>query len=325
MARARRASAIHDIHDRGAAYNMPAHSATGSRVRRARYRVRGIVARQGAEAPPDRHPPTASWGTRVRLVSGTTGPIGAREYERGPALLLATCTRTLDLREESVRSTTRSRPSCRTRGLADRSRAAAGSALRGRPGRHDELPPPPQSTMPVVLPRRPHRRFASHSVRRPRLPHCGGVPSTRAPTGVQGPAPEFGEIRVVDTPSRAWLRGVAVGAARVGCAPSIEFMTWNSRPPRARQVVNVAAKMPTCRRAVRAVLFPRPNGAALQLAAQHSQCGVVARPQPRLQVARRAAVRAKACSGGHPRRQPVCFLEGRCSTTPRARCPRAST
>ena len=85
---------------------------------------------------------------------------------------------------------------------------------------------------------------------------------------------EFGEKRVVDTPiTELGFAGVGVGAAMVGLRPIIEFMTWNFALLALDQVVNVAAKtlymsggqfrMP--------IVFRGPNGAALQLAAQHSQ------------------------------------------------------
>ena len=85
---------------------------------------------------------------------------------------------------------------------------------------------------------------------------------------------EFGEMRVVDTPiTELGFAGVGVGAAMVGLRPIIEFMTWNFALLAIDQVVNVAAKtlymsggqynMP--------IVFRGPNGAALQLAAQHSQ------------------------------------------------------
>ena len=85
---------------------------------------------------------------------------------------------------------------------------------------------------------------------------------------------EFGEMRVVDTPiTELGFAGVGVGAAMVGLRPVIEFMTWNFALLAIDQVVNAAAKilymsggqypMP--------MVFRGPNGAALQLSAQHSQ------------------------------------------------------
>jgi pyruvate dehydrogenase E1 component beta subunit len=85
---------------------------------------------------------------------------------------------------------------------------------------------------------------------------------------------EFGEMRVVDTPiTELGFAGVGVGAAMVGLRPVIEFMTWNFALLALDQVVNAAAKMLymsggqyNC-----PIVFRGPNGAALQLSAQHSQ------------------------------------------------------
>ncbi|OYV73961.1 MAG: pyruvate dehydrogenase complex E1 component subunit beta [Gemmatimonadetes bacterium 21-71-4] len=85
---------------------------------------------------------------------------------------------------------------------------------------------------------------------------------------------EFGEMRVVDTPiTELGFTGLGVGAAMVGLRPIIEFMTWNFALLALDQVVNSAAKtlymsggqynIP--------IVFRGPNGAALQLSAQHSQ------------------------------------------------------
>ena len=85
---------------------------------------------------------------------------------------------------------------------------------------------------------------------------------------------EFGPMRIVDTPiTELGFAGVGVGAAMVGLRPIVEFMTWNFALLAMDEVVNVAAKtlymsggqfkMP--------MVFRGPNGAALQLAAQHSQ------------------------------------------------------
>ena len=85
---------------------------------------------------------------------------------------------------------------------------------------------------------------------------------------------EFGPMRIVDTPiTELGFAGVGVGAAMAGLRPIVEFMTWNFALLALDEVVNVAAKtlymsggqykMP--------MVFRGPNGAALQLAAQHSQ------------------------------------------------------
>jgi pyruvate dehydrogenase E1 component beta subunit len=85
---------------------------------------------------------------------------------------------------------------------------------------------------------------------------------------------EFGERRVVDTPiTELGFAGVGVGAAMTGLRPVIEFMTWNFALLALDQVVNSAAKMLYMSGGQFPVpmVFRGPNGAALQLAAQHSQ------------------------------------------------------
>jgi pyruvate dehydrogenase E1 component beta subunit len=85
---------------------------------------------------------------------------------------------------------------------------------------------------------------------------------------------EFGEMRVVDTPiTELGFAGVGVGAAMVGLRPVIEFMTWNFALLAIDQVVNAAAKMlyMSGGQFNMPMVFRGPNGAALQLAAQHSQ------------------------------------------------------
>jgi pyruvate dehydrogenase E1 component beta subunit len=85
---------------------------------------------------------------------------------------------------------------------------------------------------------------------------------------------EFGEMRVVDTPiTELGFAGVGVGAAMVGLRPVIEFMTWNFALLAIDQVVNAAAKMlyMSGGQFPMPMVFRGPNGAALQLAAQHSQ------------------------------------------------------
>jgi pyruvate dehydrogenase E1 component beta subunit len=85
---------------------------------------------------------------------------------------------------------------------------------------------------------------------------------------------EFGEMRVVDTPiTELGFAGVGVGAAMVGLRPIIEFMTWNFALLAIDQVVNSAAKMlyMSGGQFNIPIVFRGPNGAALQLSAQHSQ------------------------------------------------------
>jgi pyruvate dehydrogenase E1 component beta subunit len=85
---------------------------------------------------------------------------------------------------------------------------------------------------------------------------------------------KYGEMRVVDTPiTELGFAGLGVGAAMTGIRPVIEFMTWNFAILAFDQIFNSAAKM----RSMSAgqfkmpVTFRGPTGAALQLAAQHSQ------------------------------------------------------
>src|SRR5688500_215657 len=90
----------------------------------------------------------------------------------------------------------------------------------------------------------------------------------------KGMLQEFGEMRVVDTPiTELGFAGVGVGAAMVGLRPIIEFMTWNFGLLALDQVVNSAAKMLSMSggQYPMAMVFRGPNGAALQLSAQHSQ------------------------------------------------------
>lgn len=85
---------------------------------------------------------------------------------------------------------------------------------------------------------------------------------------------EFGEMRVVDTPiTELGFAGVGVGAAMVGLRPIVEFMTWNFALLALDQVVNAAAKMlyMSGGQFNIPIVFRGPNGAALQLSAQHSQ------------------------------------------------------
>ncbi len=84
----------------------------------------------------------------------------------------------------------------------------------------------------------------------------------------------FGERRVVDTPiTELGFTGVGVGAAMVGLRPVIEFMTFNFALLALDQIVNSAAKMlyMSGGQVPVPIVFRGPSGAALQLAAQHSQ------------------------------------------------------
>ena len=85
---------------------------------------------------------------------------------------------------------------------------------------------------------------------------------------------EFGPMRIVDTPiTELGFAGVGVGAAMAGLRPVIEFMTWNFALLALDQVVNAAAKMLYMSNGQyrMPMVFRGPNGAALQLGAQHSQ------------------------------------------------------
>lgn len=84
----------------------------------------------------------------------------------------------------------------------------------------------------------------------------------------------FGPERVVDTPiSELGFAGIGVGAAMVGLRPIIEFMTFNFAILALDQVLNSAAKMlyMSGGQIPVPIVFRGPTGAALQLAAQHSQ------------------------------------------------------
>jgi pyruvate dehydrogenase E1 component beta subunit len=84
----------------------------------------------------------------------------------------------------------------------------------------------------------------------------------------------FGDERVVDTPiTELGFAGLGVGAAMTGIRPVIEFMTWNFAILAFDQIFNSAAKMRSMSggQFKMPITFRGPTGAALQLAAQHSQ------------------------------------------------------
>ncbi len=84
----------------------------------------------------------------------------------------------------------------------------------------------------------------------------------------------FGETRVVDTPiTELGFAGLGVGAAMTGMRPVIEFMTWNFSMLAMDQIWNSAAKLRSMSGGQFKIplTFRGPNGAALQLGAQHSQ------------------------------------------------------
>ena len=90
----------------------------------------------------------------------------------------------------------------------------------------------------------------------------------------QGLLEEFGSKRVLDTPiSEQGFTGLAIGSAFKGLRPIVEFMTFNFSMQAIDQIVNSAAKtlymsggQINC-----PIVFRGPNGAASQVAAQHSQ------------------------------------------------------
>lgn len=90
----------------------------------------------------------------------------------------------------------------------------------------------------------------------------------------RGMLARFGDRRVVDSPiSELGFAGLCVGAAMTGLRPICEFMTFNFSLLALDQVINSAAKMAymTNGQVNVPIVFRGPTGAALQLAAQHSQ------------------------------------------------------
>ncbi len=91
----------------------------------------------------------------------------------------------------------------------------------------------------------------------------------------QGLLEEFGKKRVIDTPiTEHGFAGLGVGAAFNGLKPIVEFMTFNFAMQAIDQIINSAAKtlymsggQMNC-----PIVFRGPNGAAMRVAAQHSQC-----------------------------------------------------
>ena len=90
----------------------------------------------------------------------------------------------------------------------------------------------------------------------------------------QGLLDEFGNDRVIDTPiTEHGFTGLAAGAAFGGLKPIVEFMTFNFSMQAMDQIINTCAKtlymsggQMNC-----PIVFRGPNGAASQVAAQHSQ------------------------------------------------------
>ena len=91
----------------------------------------------------------------------------------------------------------------------------------------------------------------------------------------QGLLEEFGARRVIDTPiTEAGFAGIGVGAAFGGLKPIVEFMTFNFAMQAIDQLVNSAGKtLYMSGGALNCpIVFRGPNGAAVRVAAQHSQC-----------------------------------------------------
>ncbi len=90
----------------------------------------------------------------------------------------------------------------------------------------------------------------------------------------QGLLEEFGAKRIVDTPiTEHGFAGLGVGAAMAGLRPIVEFMTFNFAMQAMDHIINSAAKtrymsggQMSC-----PIVFRGPNGAAVGVAAQHSQ------------------------------------------------------
>ncbi|CAF0832238.1 unnamed protein product [Didymodactylos carnosus] len=85
---------------------------------------------------------------------------------------------------------------------------------------------------------------------------------------------KYGDKRIIDTPiTEMGFAGLAVGAAMAGLRPVCEFMTFNFAMQAIDHVINSAAKtyyMSSGKVKV-PIVFRGPNGAAMGVAAQHSQ------------------------------------------------------
>lgn len=90
----------------------------------------------------------------------------------------------------------------------------------------------------------------------------------------QGLLEEFGPERVIDTPiSEEAITGTGIGAAMVGLRPVVELMTINFSMLALDQIVNHGAKLRYMSGGQVSVpiVIRAPQGAGLQLGAQHSQ------------------------------------------------------
>lgn len=86
---------------------------------------------------------------------------------------------------------------------------------------------------------------------------------------------KYGDRRVIDTPiTEMGFTGIATGAAMAGLRPICEFMTFNFAMQAIDQIINSAAKTfyMSAGSVNVPIVFRGPNGAAMGVAAQHSQC-----------------------------------------------------
>ena len=84
----------------------------------------------------------------------------------------------------------------------------------------------------------------------------------------------YGPTRVIDTPiSELGFIGAAIGMAMLGLRPIVEVMTWNFSLLAADQILNNAAKVRyfSGGQVDVPLVIRGPNGAGVQLSAQHSQ------------------------------------------------------
>ena len=91
----------------------------------------------------------------------------------------------------------------------------------------------------------------------------------------QGLLDEFGSKRVIDTPiTEHGFAGLGVGAAFIGLRPIVEFMTFNFSMQAIDQLINSAAKTLYMSGGQMGcpIVFRGPNGSAMRVGAQHSQC-----------------------------------------------------
>ncbi|MGC6493359.1 MAG: pyruvate dehydrogenase complex E1 component subunit beta [Myxococcota bacterium] len=90
----------------------------------------------------------------------------------------------------------------------------------------------------------------------------------------QGMLEEFGEKRIIDTPiAENGFTGLGIGAAMAGLRPIVEIMTMNFSLVAYDQIINNAAKIfnMTAGQYKVPMVIRGPNGAAENLASQHSQ------------------------------------------------------